>query len=80
MKKHYIVLETLWDVEKTCFSPHTVGTAGAIFNVLDFEFRDPVLVEICSKNSFHDHPFPSAVSIRAAIMQFLAKEWALNID
>ena len=30
-----IALETLWDVEKTCFSQHTGGTAGAIFNVLN---------------------------------------------
>ena len=36
-------LETLWDVEKTCFSQHTGGTAGAIFNVLDCESRDHVL-------------------------------------
>ena len=57
-----IVLETLsWDVEKTCFSPHTGGTAGTIFNVLGCQFRDPVLVEIRSKNSFYGHPFPSAV-------------------
>ena len=66
------VLETFWDVEKTCFSPHTGGTAGAIFNVLDCEFRDPVLVEIRSKNSFYGHPFPSAVSIRVAT-SFLQK-------
>ena len=50
---------------KTCFSQHTVGTAGTIFNVLGCQFRDPVLVEIRSKNSFYGHPFPSAVSIRA---------------
>ena len=25
---HFIVLETLWDVKKTCFSQHTNGTAG----------------------------------------------------
>ena len=61
----YIVLETVWDVEKTCFSPHIGGTADAIFNVLGCQFRDPVLVEIRSKNSFYGHPFPSAVSIRA---------------
>ena len=48
----YIVLETLWGVEKTCFSPHT----GAIFNVLGCQFRDPVLVEIRSKNSLYGHP------------------------
>ena len=50
---------------ETCFSPNTGGTAGAIFNVLGCQFRDPVLVEIRSKNSFYGHPFPSAVSIRA---------------
>ena len=33
----------------TCFSPQTGGTAGAIFNVLGCQFRDPVLVEIRSK-------------------------------
>ena len=43
------MLETLWDVEKTCFSLHTGGTAGAIFNVLGCQFRDPILVEIRSK-------------------------------
>ena len=57
--------QTLWDVQKTCFSPHIGGTAGAIFNVIGCQFRDPVLVEIRSKNSFYGHPFPSAVSIRA---------------
>ena len=46
MISHYKVLETLCDVKKTCFSPHTGGTAGAIFNLLDCEFRDPNLVEI----------------------------------
>ena len=66
------VLETLWEVEKTCFSPHTGGTAGAIFDVLGCEFRDPVLVENRSNNSFYGHPFPSAVTIRAAI-SFLRK-------
>ena len=66
------VLETLWDVEKTCFSTHTGRTTGAIFNVLDCEFRDPVLVEIRSKNNFYGHPFPSAVSIRVAT-SFLQK-------
>ena len=35
--------------------------------MLDCESRDTVLVEYCSKNSFYGHPFPSAVSIRAAI-------------
>ena len=54
------------------FSPHTGRTAGAIFNVLDYEFRYPALVEIRSKNIFYGHPFPSAVSIRAAI-SFLRK-------
>ena len=39
--------------------------------MLDCEFRDPVLVEIRSE-SFYGHPFPSAVSIRAAI-SFLRK-------
>ena len=47
-----IVFETLWDVEKTCFSQLTGGTAGAIFNVLDCESRDPVLVENRSKIVF----------------------------
>ena len=60
-----MVLETLWDVEKTCLSPHTGGTTGAIFNVLGCQFKDPVLVEIRSKNSFYGHLFPSVVSIRA---------------
>ena len=54
-------------MEKTCISQHTGGTAGAIFNVLDCESRDPVLVEIRSKIVF-----PSAVPIRAAI-SFLRK-------
>ena len=49
------------------FLQHTGGTANAVVNVLDSESRDPVLVEIHSKNSFYGHPFPSAVSIRAAI-------------
>ena len=40
--------------------------------MLDCESRDPVLVAICSKNSFYGHPFPPAVSIRAAI-SFLRK-------
>ena len=53
---------------KTCFSPHTGGTAGAIFNVLGCQFRDPVLVEVRSKNSFYGHSFPSAVSIRASLL------------
>ena len=66
------VLETLWDVVKTCFSPHTGGTAGAIFKVFGCEFRDPVLAEIRSKNRFNGHPFPSAVSIRVAT-SFLQK-------
>ena len=39
--------------------------AGAIFNVLGCQFRNPVLDKIRSKNSFYGHPFPSAVSIRA---------------
>ena len=60
-----MVLETLWDVEKNCFSPNTDWTAGAIFNVLGCQFRDPVLVEFRSKNSFYGHPFSSAVSIKA---------------
>ena len=63
----FTVLETLWDVEKTCLSQHTGGTTAAIFNVLDCESRDPVLVEIRFKNSFYGHSFPIAVSIRAAI-------------
>ena len=66
MISHNNVLETLWDAEKTCFSPHTGGTASAIFKVFDYEFRNPVLVEIRSKNRFNGHPFPSAVSIRVA--------------
>ena len=37
--------------KRPVFSPHIGGTAGAIFNVLDYEFRDPVLVEIRSKNT-----------------------------
>ena len=32
----------------------------------------PFLVEICSKNSFYGHPFPTTVSIRADI-RFLRK-------
>ena len=51
---------------------YTGGTAGAIFNVLDYESRDPVLVKNRSKNSFYGHPFPSAVSFRAAT-SFLRK-------
>ena len=58
--------------KRPVFSQYTGGTAGATFNVLDCESRDPVLVEICSKNNFYGHPFPSAVSIRAAI-SFLRK-------
>ena len=50
-----------------CFSQHTAGTANAVANVLDCDSRDPVLVEIRSRNKFYGHPFPSAVSIRAAI-------------
>ena len=68
----FIVLETLWDVQKTCFSQHTDGTAGTIFNVLDCESRHPVLVDNHFKNSFYGHPFPFAVSIRAGI-SFLRK-------
>ena len=41
MISHNIVLETLWDVEKTCFSPHTGGTTGAIFNVLAANSETP---------------------------------------
>ena len=54
----FIALETLWDVEKTCFSQHTDGTAGTIFNVLDCETRHPVLVENRFENSFYGHPSP----------------------
>ena len=57
---------------KGLFSPYTGWTAGAIFNVLDCEFRDPGLVEIRSKHILYGHPFPYAVSIRAAI-SFLRK-------
>ena len=42
----------IWDVEKTCFSKHTGGTTGAIFNMLYCESREPVLVEIRSKIIF----------------------------
>ena len=65
---HFTVLETLWDVEKTCFSQHTDGTAGT----LDCESRHPVLVENRFSNSFYGHPFHFAASIRAAI-SFLRK-------
>ena len=54
-------------VTPACFSQHTGGTAYAVANVLDCDSRDPVLVEICSRNNFYGHPFPSAISIRAAI-------------
>ena len=53
--------------DPVCFSQHTGGTANAVANVLDCVSRDPVLVEIRSGNNFYGHPFPSAVSIRAAI-------------
>ena len=42
----------LISLRSPCFSQHTGATAGAILNVLDCESRDPVLVEICSKDSF----------------------------
>ena len=54
-------------MSKRPFSHHTGGTAKAAVNVLDCESRDPVLVEIRSRDSFYGRPFHSAVSIRAAI-------------
>ena len=71
-------LETLWDVEKTCFSQHTGGTAGAIFNVLDCESRDPVLVIIRSKIVFTvilSRPLSQLEHLSVS-----CKECALNID
>ena len=44
-----------------------LGTADAVVNVIDCESRDPVLAEIRSRNSFYGYPFPSDVSIKAAI-------------
>ena len=66
---YYIItlysFRTTLGCRKDLLPSHTGGTAGAIFNVLGCQFRDPVLVEIRSKNSFYGHTFPSAVSIRA---------------
>ena len=55
-RRYHIItlyIEIISDVEKTCFSPHTGGTAGAIFNVRGSGWGGGVWYSLFIKNLAH---------------------------